>query len=31
MTAFLASFGLGLADASGTIEPAVHNEQPVPA
>jgi hypothetical protein len=31
MTAFVASFGLGLADASGTIEPAVHTEQPVPA
>jgi len=31
MTAFVASFGLGLADASGTIERAVHTEQPVPA
>jgi hypothetical protein len=31
MTAFVASFGLGLADASGTIEPAVHTQQPAPA
>lgn len=31
MTAFVAAFGLGLADASGTIEPVVHTEQPVPA
>jgi hypothetical protein len=31
MTAFVASFGLGLADASGTIEPAVNTQQPVPA
>jgi hypothetical protein len=31
MTAFVASFGLGLAGASGTIEPAMHTEQPVPA
>ena len=31
MTAFLAAFPLGLADPSGTIEPAVHTEQPVPA
>jgi len=31
MTAFVASFGLGLADPSGTIEPAMHTEQPVPA
>jgi hypothetical protein len=31
MAAFVASFGLGLADASGTIEPAVHTQQPVPA
>ena len=30
-TAFLAAFGLGLADSSGTIDPAVHTEQPVPA
>jgi hypothetical protein len=30
-TAFVASFGLGLADPSGTIEPAVQTEQPVPA
>ena len=31
MTAFVASFGLGLADASGTIEPAVRTQQPAPA
>jgi hypothetical protein len=31
MAAFVASFGLGLADASGTIEPAVHTQQPAPA
>ena len=31
MTAFVASFGLGLADPSGTIEPAMHTEQRVPA
>jgi len=26
-----ACFGFGVADQSGTIEPAVHTEQPVPA
>ena len=31
MTGFFAAFALGLADPSGTIEPAVHTEQPVPA
>jgi hypothetical protein len=31
MTAFLAAFPLGLTDPSGTIERAVHTEQPVPA
>ena len=31
MTAFVVAFGLGLADPSGTIEPAVQTEQPVPA
>jgi hypothetical protein len=30
-TAFLASFGLGLADPSGTIEPAMQTEHPVAA
>jgi hypothetical protein len=29
LTAFVASFGLGLADPSGTIEPAVQTEGPV--
>ncbi|HTK43721.1 MAG TPA: hypothetical protein VL749_00010 [Patescibacteria group bacterium] len=29
LTAFVASFGLGLADPSGTIEPAVQTERPV--
>jgi len=31
LTAFVASFGLGLADPSGTIEPAVQSQPPVPA
>jgi len=31
MTGFVASFGLGLADASGTIDHAVQTEQPMPA
>jgi hypothetical protein len=31
LTGFVASFGLGLADPSGTIEPAVQTEAPVPA
>jgi hypothetical protein len=31
LTAFIASFGLGLADPSGTIEPAVQTQQPLPA
>jgi len=31
MTAFLVAFGLGLADPSGTIEPAVQTQQPLPA
>ena len=30
-TALVVAFGLGLADPSGTIEPAVQTEQPVPA
>ncbi len=31
MTGFVVAFGLGLADPSGTIEPAVQNQQPVAA
>jgi hypothetical protein len=31
MTGFVVAFGLGLADPSGTIDPVVQTEQPVPA
>jgi hypothetical protein len=31
MTGLVVAFGLGLADPSGTIEPAVQTEQPIPA